>query len=149
VVIAANWAHQVLYHDLPVETLRVPAVAFLVVTLLLFLAPLAVFAGALARAKVQAGLEYGALVGRHGDLVRKRWILQQPVAHDEVLNAPELGPVADTVSLFEAVKRMRWAPIGRQALGAILLPAALPLVAVFALRIPVQEILMKLLHAVA
>ena len=81
--------------------------------------------------------------------MRRRWILRQPVADREILKAPELGPVADTVSLFEAVKRMRWAPIGRQALGAIVLPAALPLLAVFALRIPVGEILMKLLHSVA
>src|SRR5262249_3440052 len=76
VVIAAHWAHQVLYHDLQVQTLRTPAAAFLILTLIVFLAPLLVFAGPLAKAKREAELEYGTLAGEHGDVVRKRWVLR-------------------------------------------------------------------------
>jgi len=118
-------------------------------TLLLFLAPLLVFAGPLAAAKKRAELEYGALVGRHGDLVRKRWILREPIGDASLLEAPEIGPVADTISLFQAVKSMRPMPVGKPSLLAIGLPAVLPLLAVFAIKIPITEILGKLLHAVA
>jgi len=148
-VLASNWAHQVLYHGISVQSLRVPAAIFVVVTLLLFLAPLLVFAGPLAAAKKRAELEYGALVGRHGDLVRKRWILREPIGDASLLEAPEIGPVADTISLFQAVKSMRPMPVGKPSLLAIGLPAVLPLLAVFAIKIPITEILGKLLHAVA
>lgn len=146
--LASRWAHQVVYHEAVVQTLRLPAVIFVVANLVVFLAPLLVFAGPLIVAKRRAKLEYGALVGRHGDLVRKRWILHEPVTRAEVLDAPELGPVADTVSLYDAVARMRPAPIGKTALLAIGLPALLPLLALFALKVPVTDILLKLLHAV-
>jgi hypothetical protein len=146
--LAAQWAHQVVYHDVAVQTLRVPAVIFVVAMLLVFLAPLLVFAGPLIAAKRRAKLEYGALVGEHGDLVRKRWILGEPVAKADILDAPELGPVADTVSLYDAVARMRPVPIGKAALLAIAVPAVMPLLLMFALKVPVMDILVKLLHAV-
>jgi len=108
--LAAQWAHQVVYHDIAVQTLRVPAVIFVVAMLLVFLAPLLVFA--------------------------------------DILEAPELGPVADTVSLYDAVARMRPVPIGKAALVAIAMPALVPLLLMFALKVPVTDILVKLLHAV-
>jgi len=148
-VLASNWAHQVVYHGLSVQSLKVPAAVFLVVALLLFLAPLLLFAGPLAAAKKRAELEYGALVGRHGDLVRKRWILKEPVADASLLEAPEIGPVADTISLFQAVKAMRPMPVGKPSLLAIGLPALVPILVVFAIKVPFREVLMKLLHAVA
>jgi hypothetical protein len=148
-VIASHWAHQVLYHDAPLQSLKAPAAIFLVVALVVFLAPLLVFAGPLAAAKKQALLEYGALVGRHGDLVRRRWILRQPIADDDLLHAPEIGPVADTVPLFQAVNQMRLAPIGKSALMAIVLPVLIPMLIVLATKVPIRQILGKLLHAVA
>jgi hypothetical protein len=148
-VLASHWAHQVVYHDLPVQSLKVPAGVFLVLTLVLFLAPLFAFAGSLAAAKKRAELEYGALVGRHGNLVRKRWILKEPLADASLLEAPEIGPVADTISLFQAVKAMRPMPVGKPSLLAIGLPALVPILVVFAIKVPLREVLTKLLHAVA
>ncbi|HTR04008.1 MAG TPA: hypothetical protein VMN82_12485 [Thermoanaerobaculia bacterium] len=145
-VLASEWAHQVLYHDLSVKALRAPAIAFLVAAVLVFLAPLAVFGPALAATKKKALLEYGALVGRHGELVRRRWILRETVGDDEILHAPEIGPVADAVSLFDAVKAMRPMPIGKPALLAVVVPALVPMVAVFALKVPIGQLLGKLLH---
>jgi hypothetical protein len=80
---------------------------------------------------------------------RRCWILGQSVSKADILEAPELGPVADTVSLFDAVERMRIFPFGKRALVALLLPAVLPMLFVVAIRIPVGELLMKMLHALA
>ena len=148
-VVASQWAHQIVYHDLAVTSLKAPGIAFLVLALVLFLAPFFAFVGPLASAKRQGLLDYGALVGRHGALVRRRWILGESIADEELLHAPEIGPVADTASLFEAVKRMRPGPIGKAALAAILVPAIVPMLVVVALKVPVGQILGKLLHAIA
>jgi hypothetical protein len=144
-VLASRWAHDVVYHGVHVEALRMPMIAFLVVSVVLFLAPLLPWQRPLAAAKRRAELEYGALVAHHGRLVRKRWILSEPVGDDPLLSAPEIGPVADTLSLHDAARRMRIVPIGRRSLIAILVPAAIPLVVVLAIEIPVKDLLLGLL----
>ena len=116
----------------------------LAVTLLVFLAPYLIFAGPLLRLKRQALFDYGALLARHGGAVRSKWILGESKLDDPVLSAPELGPVADTITLYEAVSRMRPVPLGLMGLLAIALPVAIPLVGVLAIQIPVKDMLLQL-----
>ena len=98
--------------------------------LVIYLSPLFVFLPALSRARKFARLEYAALVARHGRAVRERWINgRKPVVEDEpLLQAPEIGPVADTLSMYDAVKRMRPVPVGKTSLIAVLVPAIIPMI---------------------
>ncbi len=143
-VLASRLAHEVIYHGLQVQSLKLLTVVFLVVVLLFFLSPLLVFIPKLAATKRKARLEYGALVGHHGRLVYKRWILHETITDDSLLQAPEIGPVADTLSLYEAVIQMRMAPIGKAAILNIVLPAVIPLIALFAIQIPIKDTLLKI-----
>lgn len=142
-VLSSRLAHEVAYHGTDVRSLGALAGVFVAVLLLLFIAPLLPFGAKLRAAKRSALLDYGALVGRHGREVRRRWILDEPV-EDELLAAPEIGPVADTVALYDAVSRMRAFPIGRATLVAIALPALLPMLPVVAIQIPIKNLLLKL-----
>jgi hypothetical protein len=146
-VIASRLAHDVRYHGLDVDSLYLPMIVFGATVLVLFLAPLLPWAVPLRAAKGEAKLAYGALLARYGRDVHRRWILGKPVAEQDLLGASEIGAVADTISLYEAVRRMRPAPVGRRALAAILLPAALPMLAVLALEVPVTDLLLRLLKA--
>ena len=146
-VLASRLAHDVIYHGVHVQSLRLLVGVFLVVLVMLCLAPLTVFIPKLAAAKRRALLEYGALVGKHGRLVRGRWILGEPLDEHPLLQAPEIGPVADTLSLYEAVTKMRPAPIGKAALLTIALPAALPMLALFAIEVPIKDLLLKIVGA--
>ena len=49
----------------------------------------------------------------------------------------------DTVASYEMVAGIRPTPIGKRALLAIVLPAVLPVIPVFAIQIPVKEMLLK------
>ena len=104
-------------------------------------------APALFAAKQRARPAYAALVGEHGRMVHRRWILREPVADPTLLEAAEIGPVADTAAIYGAVKAMRLAPIGMRAVLAIALPIALPTLVAAALQIPLKEIILKLLKA--
>jgi hypothetical protein len=95
-------------------------------------------------AKHRALLEYGALVAEHGRLLRHRWILYEPVANEDLLQAPEQGPVADTLALYDAVTRTGPVPIGMPAMVAGLAPALLPMVAAAAVQVPIKEMMMTL-----
>ena len=145
IVVASRWAHDAVYHGLALPSLKVEMIAFVVACTVVFLLPLLALAGPLRRAKKQALIDYGALVGRHGRLVRERWIEGKPLADDAVLNAAELGPVADTGALFDAVKAMRTVPVGKTAILPIAVAAAAPLLAVLAIQMPVKDIALKLL----
>jgi hypothetical protein len=146
-VVAATWAYEEVYHGVAVQSLRVPMVALVALQVAFCLAPLLVFAPVLRRAKRGAILDYGALVARHGRLVHRRWIAGEPVGDEGLLAAPELGPVADTLSLYAAVRDMRIIPIGKPALLAIAIPAILPILVAVGLQIPLKDPLLKIAGA--
>jgi hypothetical protein len=144
-VFSAHAAHRVVYHDAALQSLAAPAGALLVLLLLVTLGPFLAFTPRLAAARRRAELEYGALVGEHGRRVRQQWILGEPVEDRRILEAPELGPLADTGTAYESVMRLRALPIGRRALLAVVAPAALPVLAVVATQVPLVQILKTLL----
>ena len=146
-VVASHWAHQILYHGAHVTAFTLPLALLVATMLVIFLGPLLLFAPPLGQLKRRSLLEYGALVGEHGRLVRQRWILGQPVEDRGLLEAPELGPVTDTVSMYEAVERLRPVPLGKQSLVAVVAPALLPMIPVMPIEVPLKEALLKLLKA--
>jgi hypothetical protein len=146
-VLASHWAHQILYHQADINALTLPLGVFVAALLAIFLGPFLLFSAPLRQLKRRSLLAYGALVGEHGWLVQRRWILGEPVEDKGLLEAPELGPVADTITMYEAVKRIKPVPLGKQSLVAIVLPALLPMILVLAIKVPVKDILLKLLGA--
>ncbi len=146
-VIASRWAHEVAYHDATLRSFMQPALAFVVLWTLFALLPLLALVPALAGARGRAIPAYSALVGEQGRLVHRRWILQEPVGEPPLLDAPEIGPVADAASLYDAVKRMRMAPIGKGSIVRILVPIALPMLVVAVLQIPAKDLLLRVAKA--
>ena len=147
VVVAGRWGHEAMYHELDVMSLRVPAAALVLVSLAVGLFPLLAFAGRLRALRRTSRLAYGALLGDYGRAFERRWIRREATDEAEapMLSAPEIGPVADTVALYEVVSRMRSAPISRRSLLPIALAAALPLLPVFAIQLPLKAVVLKVL----
>ena len=146
--LASRWAHDLLYHGQQLAALKGPTVAFVAVWSLLLLLPLIVLSPPLMATKRRALAEYSALVGRHGRLVEKRWIRGEALEDAALLEASEIGPVADTAAIYGAVAAMRPTPVGKRSLIPILVPIAVPMLVVAALRMPVREILRALLKAI-
>jgi hypothetical protein len=146
-VIASRWAHEIEYHAATLQSFKLPAAVFVVLWTLLALLPLLALAPALMAARARAIPAYAALVGAQGRLVYRRWILREAVPDTPLLDAPEIGPVADANAMYDAVKRMRAVPIGKGAVMKVLVPIALPLIIVAALQIPLKELLVKLAKA--
>jgi len=143
-VIGSRWAHEIVYHAATLQSFKLTAAAFVILWSLFVLLPLLALAPALIAARGRAIPAYSALVGEQGRLVHRRWILGEPVADAPILDASEIGPVADAAAMYDAVKHMRIVPIGKGAIIKILVPIALPLIVVAALQIPLKELLLKL-----
>ena len=61
-----------------------------------------------------------------------------------MLQALELGPVADTLALYDAVARTRPVPIGMLAVVAGLVAALPPMLPAAAVQVPIKDMVMKL-----
>lgn len=147
-VISARWTHELIHRDVELISLKLPFALFTILATLLLVSPLLAFLPKLLLARRQALRDYGALVGRHGRLTRQRWIegisLDPQGKAEAILEAPELGPIADTTSLYEAVRNSRRSPIGPMALVRVLVPLLLPPLIGLATQIPLQEMLINI-----
>src|SRR5262249_13899513 len=141
-----RWGHDAVYHGVDVHTLQAPAIAFVVVQIVIALVPLFAFAPRLRAVRRESLAGYGALLAQYGRPVERRWPRPEVVAdEDGLVSAPYLGPVADTGSLYQAVASMRAAPIGRRSLLPVAIASVVPMIPVFATQIPLKQILTKLL----
>jgi hypothetical protein len=147
VVMASRWEHDVLYHGAQSTSFNILLTVFVAMMFVLFLSPLTFFSRGLRRLKQHSLLDYGALVGQHGRLVQRRWIFGNDIKNTALLQAPELGPVSDTVAMYKVVEDIRIILIGKRSLLAIGLPALLPMLPLWAIDIPLKELVMKLLEA--
>jgi hypothetical protein len=146
-VVASRLAHEVIYHEVSLLSLKVVLGGFVLLVVVICIAPLLALVGPLAAAKRRGLLEYGALVGEHGRLVRRRWILREAPEDDALLQAPEIGPVADTLALYEAVVRMKPVPFGKSTLLGIAVPTLIPILVLLSTQVPIKEVLKKIVGA--
>jgi hypothetical protein len=116
-----------MYHGSPVSDLQFPAALLVAGSAILGLAPLTVFMPPLAALKRRTQVTVGALMAEYGRFFERRWLRGEQVDDRGLLGAPEIGPVADTLGLFDAVSRMRIALLSRRSILPIALAAALPL----------------------
>lgn len=147
--ICARLAHEVLQHGARIQSFQFLLIGFAVTWSLLLLAPLFVFMPQLVRQRRQALLQYSSLVGRQGRLVQRRWIDGEDVGEQDILDAPEIGPIADAADMYDAVRRMRPMPIGLRSSLGLLLPMIIPLLGLYALQAPLRELGMYLLKMLA
>jgi hypothetical protein len=144
VVISGRWGHEVLHHGVHVDALKPMAVVAVALSVVCFNGPLLLIGRGLREFKRSSLLEYGDLASRQNELVYQKWIRNKEVGDQEILNAPELGPVADVAAIYEAVAKMRFAPIGKQSLIPVIAATILPMIPVFAIEIPIKQVLLKL-----
>jgi hypothetical protein len=146
-MLASRWAHQIVYHGLTLDSLKVPMAMFIVVWAALLLVPLAALTPVLYAAKRAALPSYAAMVAEQGRLVRHRWIDATRKADAPLLEPEGVGVIADAATMYSQVKAMRILPIGKTSLVAILLPIAVPMLAMVALQIPIAKLLLGLVKA--
>ncbi|MFI5079378.1 MAG: hypothetical protein ACHQRO_18660, partial [Vicinamibacteria bacterium] len=61
--------------------------------------------------------------------------------------APEIGPVADTITMYDAVRKMQPVPFGKSTLVAIAVPTLIPILVLLSTQVPIKEILKKIVGA--
>lgn len=124
-VLCAAWATQIVRNGATLRQFRVPFLAFVIVGLLLALAPLLAFTPRLFTAARRGLVEYGALATDYVRSVRQRWMA--PSAPAELLGTADLQSLNDLEGTYrEAVDKAVPIAFGMRELATLLLVMVLP-----------------------
>ena len=133
-------ANEVVYREAALESFYPTMVVFGVLAILVVLGPLVAFAPRLARLKREALYAYGALSSRHDAAFGEKWVSERAEA-ESLLGDPDPSSLADLATGYERAKALRPIPIGLQAIAPILVAAALPMLPLIALKVPLVDLL--------
>ncbi|MDR3100956.1 MAG: hypothetical protein LBV73_28320 [Paraburkholderia sp.] len=145
---AASFAHEVIYHGVDPMSIKALLVTSAVLVSVIFLIPFAPLCVVLGKLKRDAVLQYANLVAYHDRLVHMRWIEGRDIGEPEIMDVPELGPVADIHAVYDAVANIRGMLVSKVAIAAVAVPAVLPMAYVFAIKMPLSDILGKIVKTV-
>jgi hypothetical protein len=147
-VIGANWRAQALTGQLTLEFLRWPAAGYVVILLLIFFLPLALFTPALLREKRLSLRKYGSIQHLVSLQFRRKWTTQRNQHVEDLLGAPDVSSLADLSAAFKNVEQMITYPFRKSSVVAILLALAVPMIPVITTQIPLKEIMKRLFDAI-
>ncbi|MBL8224195.1 MAG: hypothetical protein JNM50_02605 [Chromatiales bacterium] len=131
----------------PVQSYVVVAAAVVWTGLIMFLAaaPTLVFVPVLAAVRTEARRSFGHLAVRHHDEFRRRWLEGGHAGNDSPMGAPDMSSLADLNAVAASALSVGLVPIDRMTVVATLASAAVPLLPVLPIGIPVTELVPKLI----
>jgi hypothetical protein len=149
IVLAGSFADAVVYGGSHVTDFKFPIAAYGGVVLVALIGPLFKFNKPLALARFTGLLEYGALVHDHHLKFDRKWVGGGEAPDEKLLGNPDASSLADTSAGYELVRAMRTVPLAMKDLVPLAIAVALPMIPLFAIEIPLVEILKKLLAIIA
>jgi hypothetical protein len=138
-------AREVLFEKVPVQTFQIPIAAFVVITLVLFLGPLFMFAPALLATRRKGLHEYSTLGAKLGRLYHQKWVKGINPADDSLLSTSDNTSLANYSRDYELVDQMRIFPFEPRTVIVLALAGLIPMVPLLATVMPMEQIFKLLL----
>lgn len=138
-VIASQALQEILYAGADIARLTGMAAAWLGLVLVMFVGPLLVFLGPLARLKERAIVEYGEMLTRFNRQVEARFAADDEATR--LLDPVTISAAADIAAAIDTIYGMRVIPVRLWSLGSLVAAAVLPMLAVLAVQVPFPELL--------
>ena len=120
----------------------------MVILLLIFFLPLALFTPALLREKRLSIRRYGSIQHLVSLQFRRKWTTQRNQHVEDLLGAPDVSSLADLSAAFKNVEQMSAYPFRKSSVVAFLLALAVPMIPVVTSQIPLKEIMKGLFDAI-
>jgi hypothetical protein len=139
-VLSADAAFRIRFEAADIKSFTPVLGVYLAVTLIICLGPLLLFSRTLARARLQALRRYGELVNRYNLAFDRKWAQESPPP-EPLLGSPDIQSLADLGVSYSRIEEMRPVPFSRRNIVQIAVTAALPVVPLLFLIMPVGDIL--------
>lgn len=145
-LVAGAIGTKVLHEGATLVSFQWPLVVFIALTIVVGIAPLAVFVSPLRRAKEAGLLAYGGFSSRYVLEFHRKWIDTKAGEHP-IEARDDIGPLADIGASFDRVFAMRLMPITLKDALAFAMPALLPMLPLLLTVMPLKDLLKLLMQA--
>jgi hypothetical protein len=143
-LLSAIIGNRILFQGATLRSFQYEIAAFVILQLVVILAPLCVFAPRLLALKRQGRREYGALAARYTREFHEKWLGGGAPADEPLVGSGDIQSLADLANSYEVVRGMRPVPFGRDTILQVAVPAVAPLLPLLLTVVPADEILKKL-----
>jgi hypothetical protein len=145
VVIAAKIGEEILYGGASLPNYKFLIGGYVVLVLIVLLAPLLVFTPKLLFTKRRGLLEYSALANQYTQAFERKWIRKEDAKSEQLLGSGDIQSLADLGNSFAFVRSMRAFPIDRNGILPLIVATGLPMVPLVLTMYPLDELVLKIL----
>lgn len=146
-LLCGSLAMEIAYLDVTLHSLRYVLLGYVVLSLLVMIAPLALFVPGLAALKRASLMAYGVVGTDCAEQFDSTWINRERGQARPILQAGDPSALADYTAVYTTVSKMVVLPIQRYVLISFIAASVAPLLPLALLVMPVDEILDKLLSS--
>lgn len=145
-LVAGFIANRILYEGATLPDYKFEVVAMLVFLAFIVIGPLCVFAPKLNRAR-HAGLRtYGTLASEYVVDFARKWTSGATPQGEPLVGSADIQSLADLDHSFAVVRETRLIPVGREAIGRLIVVIALPLTPLALTMFSLEELLKRLVN---
>jgi hypothetical protein len=145
-VIAGAFGNSIAYEGATISSLKFLMIAYCLLGIVVIAAPLLLFTPKLIRVKERGILEYGALGTAYTQSFASKWITAgNPPERETLLGTADIQSLADLYNSFSVIRNMKLILIDKEVLIGLSVPIILPMVPLFLLATPTDELVRTVL----
>ena len=138
-------ANDIFYDKVPLNHYSAAIAAYVIVSVLVLLGPLSVFAILLGRTKRLGLHEYGTLATAYTGAFHRKWITHQAPQNEPLLGTGDIQSLADLGNSYDRIDKMKALPIDLRTVLHLVLSSLLPLAPLLLTVIPLKDLLRLLM----
>jgi hypothetical protein len=144
-MVAAAASNRILYEGAHLKDYQSVIIGFIVVSVVLGLAPLFAFLPTLVRAKRRGLIEYGRFGSRYVQAFEEKWVRSDAKPKEPMLGSSDIQSLADLGGSYERLDNMRVVPFDRRTAFVFAFASAAPVLPLLLMVMPLREIISLLL----
>jgi hypothetical protein len=141
ILLSSDLAANMLYEDEVMVNVKLAAVVFIIISIILLIMPLMFFTGKLIHLRHNALAEYGALQNKISHDFHKRWIKDEAT---DLVDSMQPSAMADYSAVYENVSNMRLVPIDTRLIVVMSVTLLIPFLPLALVETSVLDILQKI-----
>jgi hypothetical protein len=140
-IVAGAVANKVLHEGAALQQFGIPVGAFVVLTTLLFTAPLLAFSAKLIEVRRRGERDYGDLALKLGRQFELEWFARRTGSPSDILERGDFSAATDLYQVVDRVRDLRFVPVDLASVAALAAATLLPFVPVLLLALPFDKVL--------
>lgn len=141
-IIVATFAEQIEYGGTEIGRVVVPLAGAILLGTFILIAPLLFFAPMLIRTKQRGFVEYGTLAASYTHAFEQKWMRRTPPS-EPLLGSADIQSLADLANAFDVVRQMRFVPMARTQIVALLMAGVLPALPLVLFVVPFDQLIIR------